>query len=109
LQIDKFFIKINDLSTEVERLLKSESEEECESLLIQRQSLLEQLAESVAKSTDEYPLSELSSKYYEFLKSIQIRDATSIKFALKQSETILVALTKQAKSNKAIKAYQKVL
>jgi hypothetical protein len=70
LLIEQLFIKINELSTKVEQLLKSESESECESLLVQRQSLLEQLAENVAKSTDDDPSSELLSQYYEFLKSI---------------------------------------
>jgi hypothetical protein len=109
LLIEQLFIKINELSTKVEQLLKSESESECESLLVQRQSLLEQLAENVAKSTDDDPSSELLSQYYEFLKSVQKRDALSIAFALKQSKNLLVASTKQAKSKKAIKAYQKVL
>jgi len=93
----------------VENLLESENEEECESLLLQRQSLLEQLAEEVAESTDKNSSDELIIQYHEFLRSIQKRDALSVQFALKQSQEITAKLSKQVKSTKAIKAYQKLL
>jgi hypothetical protein len=109
LPVELLFEKINDLSSNVEQLLESENEEECESLLVQRQSLLEQLAEEVAELTGTNPSSELSYQYREFLISIQKRDALSVKFALKQSQEISSKLSKQVKSKKAIKAYQKLL
>jgi len=109
LQVDQLFIEINELSSMVENLLESENEEECESLLLQRQSLLEQLAEEVAESTDKNSSDELIIQYHEFLRSIQKRDALSVKFALKQSQEITAKLSKQVKSTKAIKAYQKLL
>jgi len=109
LAIELAFRKINELSSKVEELLKSENEEECSSLLIQRQSLLEQLAEEVAELTDTNSSSELLSQYHEFLKSIQKRDALSVQFALKQSQEISDKLSQQVKSKKAIKAYQKLL
>jgi len=109
LQVDQLFIEINELSSMVENLLESENEEECESLLLQRQSLLEQLAEEVAESTDKNSSDELIIQYHEFLRSIQKRDALSVQFALKQSQEITAKLSKQVKSTKAIKAYQKLL
>jgi len=109
LSVELLFEKINDLSSNVEQLLESENEEECESLLAQRQLLLEQLADEVAEITDTTPSSELVYQYREFLKSIQQRDALSVQFALKQSQEISSKLSKQVKSKKAIKAYQKLL
>lgn len=106
--VEQLFSKINELSAKVENLLKSENEAECESLLVQRHALLEQLAEDITKLTEITPSKELSSQYYEFLKSIQKRDTLSIKFALKQKEKIFVKRTKQEKGKKAIKAYQKL-
>jgi hypothetical protein len=109
LPIEQLFKKIKDLTTKVEDLLKSENEEECASLLAQRQSLLEQLAKDVARLVEENPTNELSSKYLEFLKSIQARDTLSIQFAQKQSQEITIKLTGQVKGKKAIKAYKKLL
>jgi hypothetical protein len=109
LPVELLFEKINDLSSNVEQLLESENEEECESLLAQRQLLREQLADEVAEITDTTPSSELVYQYREFLKSIQQRDALSVQFALKQSQKISSKLSKQVKSKKAIKAYQKLL
>jgi len=109
LQVEQLFIKINELSSKVENLLESENEAECESLLLQRQSLLEQLADEVAELTDANPSDELFIQYRTFLKSIQKRDALSVQFALKQSQEITAKLSKQVKSTKAIKAYQKLL
>jgi hypothetical protein len=109
LPVDKLFKKIIELSSKVEELLKTENEAECESLLAQRQSLLEQLAEDVEKLTNANPSDELSAKYYDFLKSIQKRDILSIEFALKQRDEILVKRTTQEKGKKAIKAYQKLI
>jgi len=109
LPVEQLFREIKELSSKVEDLLKSENEEECASLLSQRQSLLEKLAEEVAKLTDVNLSSELSSQYREFLKSIQKRDSLSVQFALKQSQDISAKLSKQAKSNKAITAYKKLL
>lgn len=107
--VEQLFRSINELSTQVEKLLKSENEAECESLLAQRHALLEQLAEDVAKLTETTPSTELSSQYRDFLKSIQSRDAVSIKFALKQRDEIFDKRKKQEKGKKAIKAYQKSL
>jgi hypothetical protein len=109
LPVEPFFREISELSTKVEQLLKNENEEECESLLVQRHALLEQLAESVAKLTEISPSTVLSSQYREFLISIQKRDALSIKFAIKQRDDILDKRKKQEKGKKAIKAYQKSL
>jgi hypothetical protein len=109
LLVEQLFIKINELSTKVENLLRDENEKECESLLVQRQSLLEQLAENVAKLIETNPTSQLSSQYREFLLSIQKRDAVSIEFAIKQSQGITIKLSNQVKGKKAIKAYQKLL
>ena len=69
--VEQLFRKINELSIQVEELLKIENEAECESLLAERQSLLEQLAEDVAELTVTTPSSELTDQYREFLKSIQ--------------------------------------
>lgn len=107
--VEQLFGTINELSTKVEKLLESENEAECESLLVQRHALLEQLAESVAKLTEKSPSAVLSSQYREFLISIQKRDALSIKFAIKQRDDILDKRKKQEKGKKAIKAYQKSL
>lgn len=109
MQVEQLFIKINELSSKVENLLESENEAECESLLLQRQSLLEQLADEVAELTDATPSDELLIQYRTFLKSIQKRDALSVQFALKQSQEISDKLSQQVKSKKAIKAYQKLL
>ena len=107
--VEQLFGTINELSTKVEKLLESENEAECESLLVQRHALLKQLAESVAKLTEISPSTVLSSQYREFLISIQKRDALSIKFAIKQRDDILDKRKKQEKGKKAIKAYQKSL
>ena len=109
MSVELLFEKINDLSSNVEQLLESENEEECESLLVERQSLIEQLAGEVAELTETALSSELSYQYREFLKSIQKRDALSVQFALKQSQEISIKLSKQVKNKKAIKAYQKLL
>lgn len=107
--VEQLFRAISELSIQVEKLLKSENEAECASLLAQRHALLEQLAESVAKLTETSPSTDLPSQYRDFLKSIQKRDAVSIKFALKQRDEILDKRKKQEKGKKAIKAYQKSL
>ncbi|MFT5294060.1 MAG: cytochrome c556 [Colwellia sp.] len=107
--VEQLFSEIIELSTQVDNLLKNENEVDCESLLAQRQSLLENLAEQVKPLIKQDPSSNLSNQYYSFLKDIQQRDILSIKFALKQSKVIHAALTKQAKSNKAITAYKKIL
>jgi len=109
LAIELLFRKIDELSSKVEQLLKNENEEECESLLLQRQSLLEKLAEEVAELNDTNASSELTDEYREFLKSIQKRDALSVQFALKQSQEISAKLSQQVKSKKAIKAYKKLI
>lgn len=109
MSVELLFKDIVELSAKVDELLKTENEAECESLLLQRQSLLEQLAEEVRALTDTNPPSELPQKYREFLKSIQARDALSIKFALKQTQEIFVERSKQVKGKKAIKAYQKLM
>ena len=107
--VEQLFNKINDLTTKVKNLLKSKNEEECASLLAQRQSVLEQLAKDVAILIEANPKNELSSQYREFLKSIQERDALSVQFAQKQSQEIIIKLKEQVKGKKAIKAYQKIL
>jgi len=109
LSVELLFREIKELSSKVEDLLKSENEKECASLLAQRQSLLEKLAEDVAKLMGLNPSSEVSNQYREFLKSIQKRDTISIQFAINQSQEISAKLSKQVKSKKAIKAYQKLL
>ncbi len=107
--VEQLFREIKELSSKVEDLLKSENEKECASLLALRQSLLEQLAEDVAKLMGLNPSSEVSNQYREFLESIQKRDAISIQFAIKQSQEISAKLSKQVKSKKAITAYKKLL
>jgi len=109
LTVEQLFGSINELSTKVEKLLESENEAECESLLVQRHALLEQLAENVAKLTEISPSPKLSSQYRDFLKTIQKRDALSIKFAIKQRDNVFDKRTKQEKGKKAIKAYQRSL
>jgi hypothetical protein len=108
LTVEHLFRKINDLSTKVEKLLESENESECTSLLIQRHALLEELAANVSKLTDVNPSSEILSRYYDFLKSIQKRDTSSIEFALMQREEIFVKRRNQEKGKKAIKVYKKL-
>jgi hypothetical protein len=109
LTVEHLFITINELSTKVDKLLESENEAECASLLMQRHALLEQLAEEVAKLNEINPSTERSSQYHDFLRSIQKRDALSIQFAQKQSQEIIGKLKEQVKGKKAIKAYQKLL
>lgn len=107
--VEDLFNKINELSSQVEGLLKNEDEAECESLLNQRQLLLEQLSELVTKSTGGDTSSEQFIQYREFLKSIQKRDALSLQFAMKQCQELFAERSKQVKSKKAIKAYQKLM
>jgi hypothetical protein len=109
LPVEHLFKTINELSTKVDKLLESENEAECASLLIQRHALLEQLAADVAKLNEITPSTELLSRYHDFLRSIQKRDALSIKFAIKQRDEVFSKRTKQEKGKKAIKAYQKSL
>ena len=99
--VEPLFIKINELSTEVEKLLENENEAECESLLVQRHALLEQLAEDVAKLTEISPSKALSSQYRDFLESIQCRDAVSIKFAIAQRDEVFNKRKKQEKGKKS--------
>lgn len=106
--VEELFSKINELSTKVEELLKSENEAECESLLLQRHALLVQLSENVTKLNEITPSKEPSTQYREFLKSIQKRDNLSIEFSQKQIEKIIIQQTKQVKGKKAIKAYKKL-
>lgn len=109
MQTERVFQEIVEISDKVDRLLKEKNEAECESLLIQRQSLLERSAEFIEQLKIETPLSKHILAYYALLKEIKARDKASVQYALKQSQELLEASSKQVKGKKAIKAYRKLL
>ncbi len=95
------------LTDEVEKLLKQHQEQDCASLLVNRQQQLELLAQQVASREASPDYERLVIDYRDFLIKLQQRDKTAIQDILTQQDTVISAQKYQMKSNKALNAYKK--
>ncbi len=100
--VDSLVVQIEELSNKIESKLKSKNEEACPALLNSRQGLLEKLANTIDSSDTE----ELA-KYQRFLFSLQSRDNIARANVIEQQKLLLSQSNQQAKTKKAIKAYNK--
>lgn len=103
---DSLCQQIIALTDKVESLLVAEDEAECANLLLQRQKLLEQLKGYVDATQDAKELNFQQTKLRDFLLLIQQRDNSSILVVKAKAKELLGQGSKQAKGNKAIKAYR---
>ena len=105
--LDELFHKISELSTQVENLVVDENEEECATLLSQRQVLLEDLSHQVSVLTQDQQNPTLLKQYQDFIQALIVRDNTAIKKVLDAKNQLTSKLVLRVKTKKALTAYQK--
>jgi len=97
--------QIRDLTLQIKRLVHKQEIKQCLQVLIERQSLLEQLKKSSVSATKP---SENSTEFTSLLRWIQQQDVTSSTKILQLREQSKEASVNQAKTKKALNYYKGV-
>lgn len=110
-----FFVELSEkiiaLTEQVEQLIDDENEEDCASLLSQRQKILVKLHEQIQQKNDNKTTHniEMMDEYHHFLRSIQRRDNVYLARLDIAKKKVIKDLSLQVTGSKAVSAYKNVI